>query len=63
VTCVPRAGVVETLEALAALGVGGAMVFASGFAEQDDAGRRDQERIAAIAARSGLAVTAPTAWA
>ena len=59
VVCVPRAGVVETLEALAALGVGGAMVFASGFAEQDDAGRRDQERIAAIAARSGMAVNGP----
>ena len=59
VLCVPRAGVVETLEALAALGVGGAMVFASGFAEQDEAGRRDQERIVEIAARSGMAVNGP----
>ena len=59
VLCVPRAGVLETLEALAALGVGGAMVFASGFAEQDDAGRRDQERIVEIAARSGMAVNGP----
>jgi acyl-CoA synthetase (NDP forming) len=59
VLCVPRAGVVETLEALAALGAGGAMVFASGFAEQDEAGRRDQERIVAIAARSGMAINGP----
>lgn len=59
VLCVPRAGVVETLETLAALGVGGVMVFASGFAEQDDAGRRDQERIVEIAARSGMAVNGP----
>ena len=59
VLCVPRAGVIETLEALAALGVGGAVVFASGFAEQDDAGKRDQDRIAAIAARSGMAINGP----
>jgi acyl-CoA synthetase (NDP forming) len=59
VLCVPRAGVIETLEALAARGVGGAMVFASGFAEQDDAGRADQERIVAIAAASGMAVNGP----
>jgi acetate---CoA ligase (ADP-forming) len=59
VLCVPRSGVVETLEALAALGVGGAMVFASGFAEQDEAGRHDQERIVEIAARSGMAVNGP----
>ena len=59
VLCVPRAGVVETIEALAALGVGGAMVFASGFAEQDEAGRRDQERIVEIAARSGMAINGP----
>ncbi len=59
VVCVPRAGVVETLEALAQRGVGGAMVFASGFAEQDEAGRLDQERIVAIAAEYGMAINGP----
>lgn len=59
VLCVPRAGVIDSLEALARRGVGSAMIFASGFAEQDDAGRRDQERIVAIAAATGMAVNGP----
>ncbi len=59
VLCVPRAGVVPALEALAERGVGAAMVFASGFAEQDDAGRADQARIVEIATRSGMLVNGP----
>jgi acetate---CoA ligase (ADP-forming) len=36
-----------------------AVVVASGFAEQDDEGRRAQEELAALAARSGLRILGP----
>lgn len=59
VLCVPRAGVVESIEACARRGIGSALIFASGFAEQDDAGRRDQVRLSEIAAGTGIAINGP----
>lgn len=59
IVCVPRAGVVGTLEELAARGVGAAMVYAAGFAEQDDEGRRSQEQMAEISVRTGMAINGP----
>ncbi len=59
VLAVPAHAVRESLEACARRGIGGAVVFASGFAEQDEAGRKAQEEFAAAAAELGLAVIGP----
>ncbi len=56
---VPAAVAREAVEACARRGVGGAVVFASGFAEQDDAGARAQDELAEIARKTGLAVMGP----
>ena len=59
VLAVPAGAVRQSLEACARRGIGGAVVFASGFAEQDEAGRRAQDEFAAVAAELGLAVIGP----
>ncbi len=56
---VPAAIVKETLEACARRDIGGAVVFASGFGEQDEAGRIAQDEFAAVAAKNNLAVIGP----
>ena len=56
---VPRAAILPAVEAAAARGVGGVIVFASGFAEGSDEGRREQDDIAAICNRAGMALLGP----
>src|SRR4051812_17676658 len=56
---VPAASVVEALRCCAAVGVGVAIVFASGFAEVGEDGRGLQTEIEAIAASSGMRVLGP----
>jgi acyl-CoA synthetase (NDP forming) len=59
VLAIPRAAVLETIEACAKKGVGGAILFAAGFAEGGDQGRAEQERIAEIARDAGMVVEGP----
>lgn len=59
VLAIPRAAVLETIEACARKGVGGAILFAAGFAEGGDQGRVEQERIAEIAREAGMVVEGP----
>ena len=56
---VPRAGVVDAMQACARREIGAAIVYASGFAELDDEGRAAQNEIAAIARDSGIALLGP----
>jgi acyl-CoA synthetase (NDP forming) len=56
---VPRAAILPAVEAAAARGVGGVVVFASGFAEGSDEGRREQEEIAAVCNQAGMALLGP----
>lgn len=51
--------VVATLEEAAARGVRAAVVFASGFAETDAAGRARQSELQALCERTGLAICGP----
>ena len=59
VLVVPAAVVRETIEACARRRMGGVVVFASGFSEQDEAGKQAQEEFSAVAAAAGLAVIGP----
>ncbi|ODP36385.1 CoA-binding protein [Sphingomonas turrisvirgatae] len=56
---VPRAAILPAVQAAARKGVGGIIVFASGFAEAGDEGRRDQDEIAAICRAAGMALMGP----
>lgn len=56
---VPAAGVLDTVEQAASLGVRGLVIFSSGFAEVDDAGARLQTRIATIARDAGMRILGP----
>jgi acyl-CoA synthetase (NDP forming) len=56
---VPAQAVRDQIEACARRGVGGVVVFASGFGEQDEAGRTAQDVIAAIARASNMVVLGP----
>ncbi|HEX4555104.1 MAG TPA: acetate--CoA ligase family protein [Xanthobacteraceae bacterium] len=59
VLCVPRAAVAEAVAACGRRRMGGAIVFASGFAETGEAGIAEQDALAASARRSGLALLGP----
>jgi acyl-CoA synthetase (NDP forming) len=59
VLCVPRAAVAEAVAACGRRHMGGAIVFASGFAETSEAGLAEQDALAASARRSGLALLGP----
>lgn len=59
VLAIPRAAVLETIEACARKGVGGAILFAAGFAEGGEQGRAEQERIGEIARDAGMVVEGP----
>jgi acyl-CoA synthetase (NDP forming) len=59
ILAVARARVLDSLEECAEAGVAGAVVFASGYSETGDAGREEEERIAALARRTGLRVIGP----
>lgn len=59
VLVVPQAAVCESIAACGRRGVGGAVVFASGFAELGEAGKAAQDELAAIARHHGVAVLGP----
>ncbi|MDV3456504.1 acetate--CoA ligase family protein [Sphingomonas sp. HF-S4] len=56
---VPRAAILPAVEAAARRGVGGVIVFASGFAEAGEEGAREQDAIAAICRDAGMALLGP----
>ena len=59
VLVVPEAVVADAVQSCAARGMGGAVVFAAGFAETGAEGKAKQERLAAIARAGGLALNGP----
>src|SRR3954453_3260666 len=59
VLVVPQAIVIDAIGALGRRGVGAAIVFASGYAEVGDAGRSEQEKLAAAAHAANVAVLGP----
>jgi acetate---CoA ligase (ADP-forming) len=59
VICLPQAAVAEAVAACARRGIGSAVVYASGFAEQDEKGEADQAEIARIARAHGMAILGP----
>ncbi len=59
VLCVPKNAVQASLEACIAKGIGAAVVFAAGYAEQDAEGMAEQERLAATAHAAGVALLGP----
>ncbi len=59
ILAIPRAGVLEAVRACAERDVGGVVIFSAGFAEAGEAGRAEQEEIAAIARAAGMMVEGP----
>ncbi|HKT18513.1 MAG TPA: acetate--CoA ligase family protein [Stellaceae bacterium] len=59
VLVVPEAAVADAVAGCVARGIGGAVVFAAGFAETGPEGRDKQQRIAAIARDGGFALDGP----
>ena len=59
VLIVPAQAVLESIEACARRGVGGVVVFASGFSEQDEAGAQAQAAFAKVAREAGMVVLGP----
>ena len=55
----PRVAIRQALEDCVARKVGGAVVFATGFGESGEAGREEQEAIAALCREAGLALLGP----
>ncbi len=56
---VPRAAILPAIEAAARRGVGGVIVFASGFAEGGEEGRHEQEVLATVCRNAGMALMGP----
>src|SRR4029077_18749821 len=59
VLSVPPAGVIDAVAACGRRKVGVAMIFASGFAEMDDAGRDNQRRLIETARQGGVRLVGP----
>ena len=59
VLAIPGAAVLDTVRALAAKGVGAAVIFSAGFAEGGDEGVAAQHEVARIAAESGMVIEGP----
>ena len=59
VVAVPAQDVLAAIESCVAKRVNGALVFSSGFAEVDEAGRELQDRIVAAAGQGGVALLGP----
>jgi len=59
VLAVPRQGSIGAVKACVRRKIGAALVFASGFAEMDEAGRADQDTMAQIANEAKLALCGP----
>jgi len=59
VLVVPQQAVVDAVAACGRRGIGGAVVFASGFAEVGDEGRAEQERLVQAARAGGVRILGP----
>src|SRR5579864_1337492 len=59
VLCVPRVAVMDAVAACGRRGIGGAIVYASGFAETGEAGLAEQNALADLARRAGIALLGP----
>jgi acyl-CoA synthetase (NDP forming) len=59
VLAIPGGAVLDTIRALAARGVGAAVIFSAGFAEGGEEGLAAQRDVAHIAAESGMVVEGP----
>ena len=59
VLAIPQAGVLETVRALAARGVGAAIIFSAGFAEGGPEGIAAQAEIARISREAGMVIEGP----
>jgi acetate---CoA ligase (ADP-forming) len=59
VLVVPQQAVVDAIAACGRRGIGGAVVFASGFAEVGDDGRAEQERLVQAARAGGVRILGP----
>jgi acyl-CoA synthetase (NDP forming) len=59
VLVVPQQAVVDAVAACGRRGIGGAVVFASGFAEVGESGRAEQERLVQAARASGVRILGP----
>ncbi|NWK94506.1 CoA-binding protein [Sphingobium lactosutens] len=59
VLAIPRAGVLDAMRGLARRGVGAAVIFSAGFAEDGPQGLADQQEIARIARDAGMVVEGP----
>lgn len=59
VLAIPGGAVLETVRALAARGVGAAVVFSAGFAEGGEEGLAAQHEVARIAAEHGMVIEGP----
>jgi acyl-CoA synthetase (NDP forming) len=59
VLAIPEAGVLEAVKACGGKRMGGAVIYASGYAEAGDEGRVKQEQIAAAARDAGLPLLGP----
>lgn len=59
VLAIPRAGVMEAVDACGQKGVGGVIIFSAGFAESGAQGRAEQEQLAALANSYGMIVEGP----
>ncbi|MBL4890823.1 MAG: acetate--CoA ligase family protein [Rhizobiaceae bacterium] len=59
VLIMPVGAVKRSIIARAKMGIGGMVIFAAGFSELGDEGRREQDEIAAIANKAGMALLGP----
>jgi acetate---CoA ligase (ADP-forming) len=59
VLAVPQKATIDAVQACVRRGIGAALVFASGFAEMDEAGGAEQEALARIATEARLALCGP----
>ena len=59
VLVVPQSAVLDAVAACGRRGVGAAIVFASGYAEVGEAGRAEQEKLAAAARAANVALLGP----
>ncbi|MDA8290690.1 MAG: acetate--CoA ligase family protein [Actinomycetota bacterium] len=59
ILAIPRSGVSEAVEQAGRRGVGGVVVFSSGYAELDEDGASEQHALASAAERHGIAVAGP----
>jgi acetate---CoA ligase (ADP-forming) len=57
--CIPKESIGEALQACARRRIGAAVVFAAGYAEQDDDGAAEQERLVEISRDAGIALLGP----